>query len=353
MDKSKWQFVERYASQDGWFRIFPIGTFSRLGRTVELTREKLANMVRNFKNGLPGFRVPIKRTHDDATGKFGDVVDLELRTDGLYARPEWLPSGEQMLAEGSFQYLSPEVLWGPTDYDGQQGVTDLLMGIAALNDPFFPEAALYCAADYALSPLDCALSPPDGAGEAHQGKEGDTLDEKQLKNAFTAWLQDLFGSREPGGRGPQSEAFQAMAARAEQAEREAAALRAQAAQAEAERRHQARVERFGAALEVERYAALAGVPELLAAVEDDELAGRLAGQFRALAAQVRESELFGEIGQPTPHDLPDDPVGRYMALAASYAAEHGVDITEAYAAVDALHPDVYEAYRLAAGRRGS
>jgi phage I-like protein len=338
MSKSKWQFVEQYASQDGWFRIFPVGTFSRLGRTVELTREKLANMVRNFKNGLPGFRVPIKRTHDDTTGKFGDVVDLELRADGLYARPEWLPSGEQMLVEGSFQYLSPEVLWGPTDYDGQDGVTDLLMGIAVLNDPFFPEAALYCASD--------------DAGEDYQGKEDDTVNEKQLKNAFTAWIQDLFGPQNQGGRGPQSEAFQAMAARAEEAEREAAALRAQAAQAEAERRHQARVERFGAALEVERYAALAGVPELLAAVEDDELAGQLAEQFRALAAQIRESELFGEIGQPTPHDLPDDPVGRYMALAASYAAEHDVDITEAYAAVDALHPDLYEAYRLAAGRRG-
>jgi phage I-like protein len=334
MNKSKWQFVERYASQDGWFRIFPIGTFSRLGRTVELTREKLANMARNFKNGLPGFRVPIKRTHDDATGKFGDVVDLELRADGLYARPEWLPSGEQMLAEGSFQYLSPEVLWGPTDYDGQQGVTDLLMGIAALNDPFFPEAALYCASD--------------DTEEGYQEKEEDTVNEKQLKNAFSAWLQDLFGQREGAG----GEAFQAMAARAEEAEHEAAALRAQAAQAEAERRRQARIERFGAALEVERYAALAHVPELLAAVEDDGLAGRLADQFRALAAQVRESELFGEIGQPTPHDLPDDPVGRYMALAANYAEAHGVDITEAYAAVDALHPDLYEAYRLAAGRRG-
>jgi phage I-like protein len=334
MNKAKWQFVERYASQDGWFRIFPIGTFSRLGRTVELTREKLANMVRNFKNGLPGFRVPIKRTHDDATGKFGDVVDLELRADGLYARPEWLPSGEQMLAEGSFQYLSPEVLWGPTDYDDQQGITNLLMGIAALNDPFFPEAALYCASD--------------DTEKDYQGKEGDTVNEKQLKNAFSAWLQDLFGQRDGTG----GEAFEAMAARAEEAEREAAALRAQAAQAEAEQRRQARIERFGAALEVERYAALTNVPELLAAVEDDGLAGRLAEQFRALAAQIRESELFGEIGEPTPHDLPDDPVGRYMALAASYAAAHGVDITEAYAAVDALHPDLYEAYRLAAGRRG-
>jgi hypothetical protein len=410
----KWQFVEQYASQDGWFRIFPLGTFSRLGRTVELTREKLAEMVQNFQNRIPGFKLPIKRTHDGATGKLGDVADLELRADGLYAKPEWLPSGQAMLEDGSFQYLSPEVVWGPTDYNGAE-VSNLLMGVAVLNDPFFPEAALYSAQDavdeykdfspdrrrelaskgFALpdgsypienaSDLSNAIAAIGRAGDKRgqvirhikkrarallaagelsqerweqiqqadwfQAQGDDTLDEKQMQSAFTAWWNDLFKAHVPeqlAPAGPSAEEFAALKAKAEQAEQKAKELQEAAEKAEHEKARAARVEQFQATLAVEQYAALKGVPELLAEMGNEELAGKLAEQFKALAAQAEAGNLFGERGSNQPGSSDDDPMVAFEKAAAAYAKEADIDINEAYSAVSRLHPDIYNAYRRAA-----
>jgi hypothetical protein len=410
----KWQFIEQYASQDGWFRIFPLGMFSRLGRTVELTREKLAEMVQNFQNRIPGFKLPIKRTHDGTTGKLGDVADLELRADGLYARPEWLPSGQAMLEDGSFQYLSPEVVWGPTDYNGAE-VSNLLMGVAVLNDPFFPEAALYSAQDAVDEYKDFSpdrrkelaqkgFALPDGsypienasdlsnaiaaigraggkrgqviahikkraralkaAGELSdeqwariqeadwfQALEEDTLDENTLKKSFSDALKEVFGSKPPEPQepaGPTPEEFAALKADKEKAEKEAQELRDAAEKAEQEKARAARVEQFQATLAVEQYAALKGVPELLAEVGNEELAGKLAEQFKALAAQAEAGDLFGERGSNQPGSSDDDPMVAFEKAAAAYAKEADIDINEAYSAVSRLHPDIYNAYRRAA-----
>ncbi len=143
-------FVEKFS--DGEvdpshpFRILPVGIFSRFGRTVEITLSKLQEMIGHFRS-VPETPIPVTLEHQDVAGKVGDVQRLELRPDGLYAVVNWLPTGIEALKKKAYQFLSAEVLWGPTDYDGQE-VSNVLTGLSLVNTPFFGNlTALYSMED--------------------------------------------------------------------------------------------------------------------------------------------------------------------------------------------------------------
>lgn len=137
--------VESFATVDAsaWFRILPLGKFERFGRTVEVTAAKIREMAQNFGR-VPNTTVPTKAEHNGQHGKLADVVAVEARADGLWARlGNFIGDAMERIASGAFQYLSPEIVWGPTDFDGQE-VSNVLMGLALTNSPFFgKETALY------------------------------------------------------------------------------------------------------------------------------------------------------------------------------------------------------------------
>ena len=356
-----WRYIDSFAavSPTDWIRILPIGKFERMGRSVQVTRQKLEEMVRNFKQGKPGFGVPIKVTHDDTTGKVGNIIDLEVREDGLYGLPDWFPRGLQMLRDKWFQYVSGEVIWGPIDYDNGEKVSNLLVGLALLNDPYFHETALFSIDDLrSANPVkpvshseseeaeredSSALDDADG-NESNQTGDVD-MDEKTLVEAFASALDRVFGKKAEPTPEPEkltlpveeTEEYKALQARLEKAEQ--AREKAERAQAFSDR-----VEKFRAIVGDELKIGEKDGADLFATIAEThpEEAQALAEQVKALYAQVTEGVLLKELGTSTPEDTAD-PVAKFTALVEK-AKQDGKDEASAIEAVGREHPDLYLAY---------
>jgi len=406
--------VMRYYEQfvlddpDKMFRILPVGSFKRLGRKAEVTAEKIAEMVANFGT-VPDTVLAVNAEHVHDKGKLGDVAAVEARSDGLYARLNWLDEGRQAVSSGKFQYFSPEILWGPIDYDGRQ-VKNVLMGLALTNQPFFGSSvAMYSLEDKAeeyrdFSPeqrrmmADKGEAMPDGsfpiataadlsnavqawgrsdnqAGvKRHIIKRARALDRTDLlpadwegsskenenmstldKGTFMEALTEFFGQFNKPAPAPapapivpvtETEEYKALVRQNEEAQQK---LDAQAK----EQRIAANVEKFSTGLKVDGWETPKDIPSRLAAVAefDATLADGLATEFKALAEQAKAGKLFGEIGTSQPGGEGASDAEKFQAMSKAKAAEMKIDITEAYRLVAAENPELYKAYTRASAAR--
>lgn len=180
------------------FRIFPIGTFKRGERIIDLTAERLAQMKANYEAQRPRWKIPIYAGHPDTNldpPKLGNVSKLELQSDGLYATPELTDEGVQLISDGKYQYVSPGVIWSA--YKDEQGneFDNVLDHIALTNRPFFGNQTAIFSSD------------------ANLMKGGDAVEENKLTvlfNMFRALFADAMmecpeckAQMKKGGKCPQ------------------------------------------------------------------------------------------------------------------------------------------------------
>jgi len=137
------------AAIKGPVRLLPQGRWFRGGRILEITRERLEEMVRNFKAGRPRFRVGINLDHKDDQGKVGNIKDVAYLPEGekgpgLYATDfELTPKGEKAIGEDGYDGVSAEVVWTLNDgaryQDPETGNEhdNVLVGLALTPTPFF------------------------------------------------------------------------------------------------------------------------------------------------------------------------------------------------------------------------
>lgn len=142
-------------------RIFPEGTWYRGKRKLEVTKERLMEMVKNFAAGLPRFRIPINLDHETNGGKVGTIKDLQYlpngpRGSGLYATEyEFTEKGLEAIEENGYDAVSAEVVWtiggeNAGKYQDPETGTEfdnVLVGMALTPKPFFGHnnVALFCA----------------------------------------------------------------------------------------------------------------------------------------------------------------------------------------------------------------
>jgi hypothetical protein len=136
-------------SLTGPIRLLPQGRWFRGGRVLDVTENRLQEMVRNFKSGLPRFRVGINLDHKDDKGKVGNIKDVAyiadgLKGPGLYATDyDLLPKGEKAVSEDGYDGVSAEVVWTLNDgaryQDPETGNEhdNVLVGLALTPTPFF------------------------------------------------------------------------------------------------------------------------------------------------------------------------------------------------------------------------
>jgi hypothetical protein len=302
------RLVERFELPDpgGWLRLLPVGTFARFGRELTVTPEMVREMQENFGH-VPETGVPVTRAHDDAAGKVGDLVEVHARPDGLWGRIRWSATGLRLLAEGAFRYLSPEILWGPVDYDGRT-VRNVLAGLSLVNRPFFGQQV-------SLFRLQAGAPPEED--QQYQQKEGDCMDD-------TVEVPCSFFERLMARLWPQGEE-----------------ARARLRELEARR---ALVERFGA---LETAGLGQGWADRLVRVAefDEELADEIAARFRALLAQNAQGALFAEIGATGGQAA--GPVERFNAAIKAAMHTYGLDYVAAGQKIAAEQPELYGEYQAA------
>ena len=339
-------------------KLLPIGTFYRGKRKLEVTRSILQEMLDNFKQGLPRYRVGINLNHKEDIGKVGDILDLDLRDDGLYAsRYELSERGKKAIEEEGYDATSAEVVWsqnGATYQDPETGNEhdNVLVGAALTPRPFFghKHVALFSAdVDIDDTSEEDAKEPPTtvvppGEGESSK-KEEEMAEDTQKAEEFAAKLQE---------KDTEIERLTAEATAA--SERLAAVETERAAETRAKRVEELKAEALAyesISLDADKY--VANILSLEGKAPDE--AAWVKEQFAALDKTAKAAGVTEEIGSDREgEDLA--PAEQFIGLVSKMVdGEFKGDSgrwAEAMAIVGASHPQLAEAYAAAipAGAQG-
>lgn len=314
------QFVSVKAGEP--YRLFPFGAIHKNGKTINITPE----LAKNFK--LPHFKPAIKLgSHDDATPAGGHIIGLEVRSDGVYAIPEWNENGTTAMLGGAYRYHSPEIIWEGEILDSVTGLSisaPIIMGDALLHNPALGEAAAFY----------------------HVEKNGGN-NMSEMTTVPTSLLDRLFARFERDEQPNTPEPTPAPVANVdefkvqiEQKEAEIAQYKAQVEQMQAAAAAAERISQFSTQLA--ESPAVAGDHELhiiLARLPEDD-AAKLVTKFKALSAQIDESGLTGEQGSEGNGEQPSE--NTIAALVTEYAKEHKVDFNTAVSALAVSRPELFE-----------
>jgi phage I-like protein len=320
------------ADPNGWFRILPVGAFARFGREVTVTSGMVREMATNF-GAVPETGVPVTRAHDDTAGKVGDLVQVTARADGLWGRIRWNADGVRLLADGAFRYFSPEVVWGPTDYDGVT-VRNVLTGLSLVNRPFFGRAvSLFWLRPqkYQQKEETHMKDKPQETTQQQQEKPQPPQKRPSLIERLLSWLANQVIARVMARLWPEGQQAQQRVDELEDAAAE----------------HSLR-QRFGA-LEMAGLGKGWGERLVRVARIDAALADEIATRFRALLAQGAQAALFGEIGA-SGNDAAG-PVERFNAAVKSAMHTYGLDHAAAGQKIAAEQPELYSDYQRAVTNR--
>jgi hypothetical protein len=259
------------------YRLLPYGMLVKNGKRREINQE-LAGKFR-----LPHFKPPIKLgSHADDAPAGGHIVGLEIRADGLYAIPETTERGRRAMDEGSYRYHSPEIYWGDIEHPetGDKMPGPFIVGDAWLHTPHLGEAA----ALYTVTPIG-----------------DDEMDTIQLPaSLFDRLMARFFPEREdePMPEPMPDPDIQANVEKLTALERERDEYRTKLEMLEAEAAKRERLQTLTA--ELPEAVDKAGI-EHLAGMEKDA-AEWVISQFKALAEQIKESNLVGNPGNPGTDD---------------------------------------------------
>lgn len=271
----------------GAIRLLPFGVLVKNGVKREITPE----IAKKFR--LPHFKPAIKLgSHDDATPAGGFIVGLEVGPDGLYALTEWTEKGLKAWHDGDYRYQSPEILWGGGIEDPETGEKmsgPMIVGTALLHTPHLGERA-------ALYTIEL------------KGEGDEMTDQVTVPVSWLDKLLDRFAAKredapepapatqvEPAPSGVDVEKFAAL-----EKERDDLTARLQALEAEKEKDEKFSAlttelqdaEKFGAVFSGD---AAKDAAEVLIGMTDDQR-GWVMQRLSALVAQVKESNLTGEVG---------------------------------------------------------
>lgn len=337
----------------------PPGTYHHvIYGDMELTAEKYARIVANFASGVYGQTLPINCEHDmPASGAVGYITDMRIAADGsIEVRPEWNTRGATLIDGDRFRYVSAEFFESWQDPVSGEWHDDVAFGMAICTNPHFKETVLRPLAASETRPvITPALrregaqgmttpTTPDPAGNP----EDQTLPVAMATVAKTVTLseEEVTRLREADKR------LTAAEQRAETAEGQVTALTERVTSMERD----ARKQRF-TDLVAGRGGANDGAPwfgdpsghvatlETLADIagEDSDEIKRYVEQQQGIAAQLKASNLFAEIGssQGGEGNAADT---RIAALVEEVRkADPKLTREQAEVRVYAEHPDLYAA----------
>lgn len=311
------------------YLLLPYGTITKNGRKREFTRA----MAESFR--LPDFKPPIKLgSHGEETIAGGHIIGLEVRDDGLYAVPEFNERGTSALREGNYRYHSPEVIWeeGAVEQNTGPNTTPLIWGDALLHTPHLGEST----ALYTVEPIV----------ESH--KETITMTQEIDMVSVSAFekIANLFKTNSTHDPDPTPDPQPAApsedyAAKLEAATSQAEQYKAELAKLQAEHKKGERIAFF--ASEFKESPAVADdkeLHELLADMEEDT-AKQLVTKFKALSAQINESNLTEDMGAQSNGEGVNQALV-FDAAVRKYMKDNDVNYNAAVQAVAQAQPELAE-----------
>lgn len=123
-------------------QVLPVGRWNHPAYGVlTITKEDVSEFKDNFEKGLRK-QIPITEGHETfdekpAVGWFKELMDRG--GNGLYATVEWTKQGKTLLSERQYKYFSPEFYSEYEDPETREVHTNVLVGGALTNKPYFKE----------------------------------------------------------------------------------------------------------------------------------------------------------------------------------------------------------------------
>ena len=146
--QSVWFFADMDVKKDGEYKKGDIVTqqIFRVGKwehpeygTVEVTKDTIKDVITNFKENKRGIEICVDENHEPNHKALGWYRELFSSDDGkqCFAKFELTKKGADLLNEGAYRYFSPEICFSKVDEESGEFVSNLLIGGAFTNRPFF------------------------------------------------------------------------------------------------------------------------------------------------------------------------------------------------------------------------
>lgn len=104
---------------------------------IEVTADTLAEVKYNFDTNKRWIDLAVDENHEDNHKALWWFRELSIVDDGLFAKIELTKMGADLLTQGAYKYFSPEIIMKKVDEETWEVVTNLLVGGAFTNRPFF------------------------------------------------------------------------------------------------------------------------------------------------------------------------------------------------------------------------
>jgi hypothetical protein len=105
---------------------------------IEVTSDTLSEVLENFYSRQRGVDLALDENHEPDHKALGWFKELYLLgSENLYATIELTQRGAELLKEGAYKYFSPEIIFSGEDEETGDEYSNLLIGGAITNRPFF------------------------------------------------------------------------------------------------------------------------------------------------------------------------------------------------------------------------
>lgn len=104
---------------------------------IEVTADTLVDVKKNFEENKRGIELAVDENHEDDHKALAWYKELFIIGDGLYAKLELTKAWADLLTQWAYKYFSPEIIMKKVDEESGEVITNLLIGGAFTNRPFF------------------------------------------------------------------------------------------------------------------------------------------------------------------------------------------------------------------------
>ncbi len=131
---------------------------------VKVTEKTLQDVVTNFEERKRGIDLAVDENHEPNHKALGWFKDLYVKgKDALFASIELTKKGADLLTEGAYKYFSPEIVFKKIDEETGKSISNLLIGGAFTNRPFFKAMKPLMATEEATDQLPKDLEIPESS----------------------------------------------------------------------------------------------------------------------------------------------------------------------------------------------
>lgn len=122
-------------------QILRVGTFLHEGKTLEITKKDLRNMVTNFANKVRGIDLMLDYGHKSSEAAAAWFEELYLDETGkeLWAKVSWTDDGADSVRKRNYRYISADFSFNYRDSESLKEFGPTLFGAAMTNRPFIKD----------------------------------------------------------------------------------------------------------------------------------------------------------------------------------------------------------------------